>query len=318
MADITTVATQALAAKTQIADAQAVIATKSEHIQQAQAHADKVRGDLDTANTSAAKQATEAEGQRSRAQTAAETAASQLAAIRVIKGTTDTDVAAITAAREIAVKSAAITKDLADKAKTTEDRITTYEKRLAELDSQCATQLQEITRLLPGATSAGLAHAFDERRQSFLNPSKRWQWIFVGSVCVIVALATEGVIRTFLTDKLLSYDELYRLWLTRAPVAGALVWLAMHASRESALAKRLEEDYGYKAAIASTFQGFNTQMSEIGTTAAADSPLAKLCNDTLATIASPPGRIYDKHQLTVSPTDNFTEAAKAVGNIGNK
>ena len=76
------------------------------------------------------------------------------------------------------------------------------------------------------------------------------------------------------------------MWLTRGPVAGALIWLAMHASRESALAKRMEEDYAYKSAAASSFQGFQKQMSEIGASAGANTPLAKLCEDTLSTIGN--------------------------------
>jgi hypothetical protein len=44
----------------------------------------------------------------------------------------------------------------------------------------------------------------------------------------------------------------------------------------------------------------------------ADSALAKLLDNTLATIANPPGRIYDKHELTVSPTEELKQAAKNV------
>jgi hypothetical protein len=53
-------------------------------------------------------------------------------------------------------------------------------------------------------------------------------------------------------------------------------------------------------------------MSEVGAATASNLPLGKLCQDTLTTIASPPGRIYDKHALVVSPTDEFKEAAKAL------
>lgn len=67
-----------------------------------------------------------------------------------------------------------------------------------------------------------------------------------------------------------------------------MVWLALHASREAALAKRLEEDYGYKSAIASSFLGFHKQMAEIGSAAESNKPLAKLCGDVLTTMASPP------------------------------
>jgi hypothetical protein len=315
VADITSVATLAIGAKTQINDEQAVIATKSDHIQKAQEHADKVRGDLDRVLTAASQQATEAEGQKSRAQSAADATAELLANIRTSKGSIDTDATTIASAKETATESAAQTKGLADKAATVEERIAAYEKRLAELESQSDAQLKTIIGLLPGATSAGLAYAFNERRQSFIKPSKRWQWFFVGSLLALVALATQGLWHVFTSGLNLTYDELLRLWLARLPVAGALVWLALHASRESALAKRLEEDYGYKSAVAATFLGFHKQMSEVGSAAASNEPLKKLCDNTLATVASPPGRIYERHKLTVSPTSELADAAKIIGDV---
>lgn len=198
-----------------------------------------------------------------------------------------------------------------------EKSIAVYENRLADLESQCAAQLKTIEGLLPGATSAGLAHAFNERRQTFLQPQRKWENLFIGSVAGIVALALWGLWQIYSTEKPLNYDGVLLLWLTRLPVIGALVWLALHASHEAALAKRLEEDYGYKSAIASTFLGFHKQMLEIGSDTTANEPLAKLCEDTLTTIASPPGRIYDKHKLTVSPADGLKQTTKTVVDSAN-
>lgn len=99
-------------------------------------------------------------------------------------------------------------------------------------------------------------------------------------------------------------------------MAGALVWLALHASHESALAKRIEEDYGYTAAVASCLIGFQKQLSEVDKDVLPDSPLGKLIDNTLKTIAAPPGRIYDKHKLTVSPPSELAEVAKAVTEAG--
>ena len=312
LAEITTTATQVVAAKTKISDEQAVIATKSDHIQKAQDHADGVRANLDRALTAATQQATNAEAQQAKAQSAADAATKELAAIQTTKGTVESEATTAAAARKTAVESANITKDLADKAATIEERIAAYEKKHAEFEKLCAEHLNTIETLLRGATSAGLAHAFDERRQTFLKPQQGWQKVFVGSLAAIVVLTITGLIQVYMTDKVPTYDELVRLWLVRLPIAGALVWLAMHASRESALAKRLEEDYGYKSAIATCFEGFRKQMAEISKDATVASPLAKLCGDTLTTIATPPGRIYDKHKLTVSPTSELTEAAKVV------
>lgn len=217
-----------------------------------------------------------------------------------------------TNAKVEAEAAAALLKGLSDKAQSVEKRIADYEARLAELEKQSKEQLKTIIGLLPGATSAGLAAAFDERRQSFLSPTKKWQWLFVGSVMLLVVLAGTGLLHLYEDGRVLGYDELLRLWLGRAPVAAALVWLAIHASRESALAKRLEEDYGYKAAVAASFQGFQKQMAEIEERAGSDSPLTRLCADTLATIGTPPGRIYERHRLTVTPTDEIKDVVKAL------
>jgi hypothetical protein len=317
LAEIIAVATQAVAANTKITDNQAVVATKSEHIQQAQEHADKVRADLDRALTAATQQVTAAEGQKGNAQAAAENASELLANIRTTKGAVDSDAAAVSATRKVAEESSALTKALAKVSEEIESRIAKYENQLEEIDKLCATQLKTIEELLRGATSAGLASAFDKRRQTFLKPHNRWQWIFVSSVILLVALAGTGFWHVVCLEKVPEWGELARLWLARVPIAGALIWLALHASREAALAKRLEEDYGYKAAIASCFEGFRKQMSEIDNSMVPNSQLAKLCGNTLATIASPPGRIYNAHKLVVSPTDEIADAAKAVGSVAS-
>jgi len=307
--EIGAIATATLAVKTQITDDQAVIATKSSHIQDAQTHADVVRAELDRLQTAATQQATEAEGQRQRAEAATKAATEVLAEIRTHKTAAEADATATASYRDTAKAATATSKTLADKAEAVEKTIAAYEHRLAEIEAQTKAQLETITGLLPGATAAGLAHAFDDRRKTFLKPGVRWQWLFVGSVTSIVLLALTGLWHVYQSGASLSWDELARLWIARLPIAGALVWLALHASRESALAKRLEEDYGYKAAIAASFQGFQKQMADLGSSAQGSSPLSTLCGDTLATIASPPGRIYEKHRLTITPTGELAAAA---------
>lgn len=56
----------------------------------------------------------------------------------------------------------------------------------------------------------------------------------------LVLLVISGLWHICQANTFPTYDELGRLWLARLPVAGALVWLAVYASHESALAKRLE------------------------------------------------------------------------------
>ena len=318
LVEITTVAEQeAVAAKTRTTDLQTVIAAKSEHIEGAQVHVDKVRADLDGKLIEATQKVTEAEGLKSRAQSAADDSTTLLTEVRTTKGSVETDAAVVAEARKSAEESTALAKGLADKAATVDERIVDYEKRIADFGAQCANLLDKSEKILRGSTSVGLAEAWDARRQKFLLPHDRWQKVFVGSLAAIVLLAATGLWHVMFSKEVPSYDELVRLWLARLPIAAALVWLAMHASRESALAKRLEEDYGHKSAMATCFEGFRKEMEDIKDVES-DSPLAQLCANTLNTIATPPGRIYEKHELTVSPIDELkplvkaaTEAAKA-------
>ena len=312
LAQIAGVASQAAAAKGKIADDQVVIDGKAKHIQDAQVHADEVRAELDRTLTAAKQQATDAEGLKARTQAAADAAAELQTAVRNSKGSADTDIAAIATSKSTATETADDLKDLLARAERAEAKVSAYETDLLSLKTKSEEQLAEIVRLLPGATSAGLASAFDERRKTFIKPGIRWQWLFVGSVAALVALAAWGLWQVYVAGATASYDSLWRVWLARLPVAGALVWLAVHAGRESALAKRLEEDYGYKAAIAASFQGFHKQMSDLDIKAGLDTPLLKLCDDTLATIANPPGRIYDKHRLTSTPAHELKDLVRTI------
>jgi chemotaxis protein histidine kinase CheA len=319
--DVAEVVAAVNAAKEQITSLQAVIAEKSAHIEGAQKHADSVRANLDKILTTAQSLQTEADASKTRAQSAADGATELQNAARTAKSDADTDAAALKKLLEGATADAAKTKALADKASIIEKRIAEYEARLAELRKESEEQLKQITGLLPGATSAGLASAFDKRRQTFLEPGKRWQYIFIGSLGLLVLLAGTGLIQSWMHEGPMDFHDVATLWLIRLPIAGALVWAALHSSRESALANRLEEDYGYKATVASSFQGFQRQMKEIAGTATEGSALSKLCEDTLSTLASPPGRIYDKHSLTTSPSkeisDFAADVAKATVNAMN-
>lgn len=305
-------AAEILTAKTQIEDLQAVVAAKSDHIEQAQVHADKVRSNLDRLHTQAAQKLVEVEASAQSVDTHAKAAADHLAAAKASRASVETDKASVDAEVEkIGEVLKQLRKFAADSGKA-EEKMAGYETKLEEYQRQVQERIATIDGLLPGATSASLATAFDERRKTFLRPSNQWQWVFVGALTLLVLVALSGLWHVFFAKTPSTYDELFRLWLARLPIAGALVWLAIYASRESSLAKRLEEDYGYKAAISASFQGFHRQMSDITDQAGTGTPVAKLCADTLTTIATPPGRIYDKHNLTITPSGELTEMVRAV------
>jgi hypothetical protein len=266
----------------------------------------------------AKQQATEAESHKTRAQTSADESVKTLADIQATKGTTKSDSDEVAEMLKEAEESAAKTKGLADVSASIEKRIADYERKLAEMDQQGRDKLRTIEGLLPSATTVGLAHAFDERRRTFLEPRRKWENWFIGSVVALAVLAGLSFLERHFSTTPLTIEDTLLYWLFRLPVAGILAWLAIHSSHEAALAKQLEEDYGFKAVTASAFLGFNKQMGEVGSATATNEPLAKLCADTLQTIASPPGRIYEKNKLTATLSDQISEAVKRIKELTDK
>jgi hypothetical protein len=298
-------------ALSQIDLTQKSVAEISGHIEEARLHAITVRKELDVTLAAVSSHAENAQTQETKA---ASHAANSLQSLTDITATQGEIIAILVEVKKSQISSDASAKALAvlaEKAEDSEKTLAGFEAEIKRLIGEADTQLKTIVGLLPGAASAGLAHSFDERRKTFLDPSQKWQYLFIGSIGTLVLLAGWGLWNVTGIDHVITYDELFRIWLSKLPIVGALIWLAVHASHESALAKRLEEDYGYKAAIAACFQGFQERMQEVSKTTSPDTALAQLCANTLAIIASPPGRIYDKHSLTATPSSGAIEVAKA-------
>lgn len=299
-------------AATEVETKRSAVATHAQQVDDAQKRAADIRAELDGVLATVKQTQGDIDGIKQSAEGAKDAASQANTDAQAAKAAVEANASAVANALKESKTASATTKGLADKAETIGERITDYEAKLNELKEQCDRQLEAIKSLLPGATSAGLASAFDQRRQTFLKPSTRWQWLFVGSVVFLAVIALLSLYQVYKSPTPMTLQELLVHWLSRVPFAASLVWLAMHASRESALAKRLEEDYGFKASVASSFQGFQEQMKNIGNLASGNEPLKTLCDATLAQITDPPGRIYDKHALVVSPTIEMLRLAKAM------
>jgi len=97
-----------------------------------------------------------------------------------------------------------------------------------------------------------------------------------------------------------------------------LIWLAFHSSHKAALAQRVEEDYAFKEAVSRSFEGYRREMAEIEGKAAPESALSRFCAGVLSVITNPPGRIYEKHQLTKTPLNALAESAVPIAEAASK
>jgi hypothetical protein len=190
-----------------------------------------------------------------------------------------------------------------------------HEKRVAELTAQIEELKNRVEGLLPGATSAGLASAFQTQANRFSATQGRWFQMFFGCIVALVLVAAPSFFSAFGTASK-QWEEILRGFALRLPIVVPLVWLAIYAGRNYMLSLRLEEDYAYKEAISRAFEGYKREMQQIEQSDAANpTPLNTLCANALKAIAERPGRIYEGKSEDISPLSETIKALQRVNEL---
>lgn len=299
-------AARAEALRTQVEQAAQVAETRSAHIEDGRKYVDTKRAEIDVILNGAQLSAAGATAHQASARATMEALTALHATAQQVVSSSQGLAEESAAARASVEEDSQATTRLAHIAAETEARIAKYEARLAELDAASAKQGKVIDELLLGATNAGLASAFDKRSQTFKRPARTWQYTFVGALGGLLVLAFAEA-RVGTSGQILSWTELARMAVHRLPFMLPLIWLAIHAARQASLAMRMEEEYGFKATVSTSFEGYRRQMAEVGGDLALESPLARLCTDTLRTLSKPPADVYDKHRMDPNPGSEAAE-----------
>jgi hypothetical protein len=179
-----------------------------------------------------------------------------------------------------------------------------HEKRVEGLTQELQRLVDKVEGLLPGATSAGLASSFNKQRSRFEGPQRQWLITFVSCIGVLVLLALPSFLSAIgwwghTTDQ--SWTSAWRSLVLRLPIMAPVIWLAIYAGRNYMMSLRMEEDYAYKEAISTAFEGYKREMEKItGDENQNPTPLTILCTNILRAIAERPGRIYEGKQRDIN------------------
>ncbi len=291
---------------------QATIAEKNGFIEGGLNHVREVQQKLDAALDAAQRSATAADSHQAATKTTSDNVTTLQAMVVALKEKIESDASVANSTRATIEGHANTTKRLSQLAESTEARISQYESKLTEMQEGAKSLQGRIDELLLGATNAGLASAFDKRSKMFKSPEAFWQWVFIGSLAGLLGLAIWHALAFGNLAQPPDWEQLARMMLFKLPFLIPLVWLAIHAARQASFAKRMEEEYAFKATTSMSFEGYRRQMAEVGKDLDANSPLAQLCNNTLKTIAAPPGKVYDEQRMDPTPG---TAAAEIVGPV---
>lgn len=184
---------------------------------------------------------------------------------------------------------------------------------------------EKAETLLPHSASAGLASAFREQKKRFKWPQRGWLLAFIATILALFAIAAPDFWNEVVSksassiDSNQTWDSILRHAVRRLPLVLPLVWMAIYAGRNYSMSVRVEEDYAYKEAVSTAFEGYRREMNEIRDESGTRSPLYTLCGNVLTAIHQRPGRIYEGEHYDPTPlTPLATTLEKLIKQLGEK
>lgn len=197
--------------------------------------------------------------------------------------------------------------DARDRANDSNARLVKYEEELKRLTTAFSEIQLKLEGLLPHATSVGLASAFHIQKARFSKSQPYWLAGFALAIAALLITAATGI------SAVDTWDAILRHLVNRLPIIAPLVWLAIYAGHHYNMALRMEEDYAFKEAVSTAFEGYKREMLSIPPRPGSDvSPLVILCENVLRALAERPGRIYDGKSDVVTPLTPATAAFKEI------
>lgn len=133
--------------------------------------------------------------------------------------------------------------------------------------------ITEIQALLPGATSAGLATAYRQMKNSYNKPIKTFECLFYIAIGLLVFITTLSIFKnvsiskeTWFSYELANFEtwnDAFKGMLIKLPLYGALIWFAFFASKRRSENQRLQQEYAHKEALAKSYGSYKKQIEAL-------------------------------------------------------
>lgn len=135
------------------------------------------------------------------------------------------------------------------------------------------TLIEKIDSLLPSATSAGLASAFEDEADKKTWPKFLFTTLFIGSLAgmgmaaastmIELIPATPDIASSWRFTKPENFEAAMRDLLFRLPVIIPFVWLAIFSARRRSECERLQQEYLHKTALAKSYDAYKQQVDNL-------------------------------------------------------
>ncbi len=129
-------------------------------------------------------------------------------------------------------------------------------------DIKFKTLFDRIESLLSGATSVGLAKAYEDQKKSYSKPLMNWSGIFVATMIIMLSFGCYYFIEISKVEDLNLQKAIISL-LSKLPFFIPTIWLALYASKKQSQYKRLQQEYAFKETFAKSYDGHKRQIEAL-------------------------------------------------------
>lgn len=168
---------------------------------------------------------------------------------------------------------------------------------------------EQIEKLLPGATSAGLAKAYQDMKESFDKPIENWNQVFIGSIIIMfistfisfvdIGIVKDNVTTWFSFKQMGDFTSTLNNLLFKLPLYAPLIWFAIFASKRRSENQRLQQEYAHKEALAKSYVSYKMQIDELNQED--KKLLEKLLDSSINTVSHNASESLDKKHGDFTP-----------------
>ena len=186
------------------------------------------------------------------------------------------------------------------------DTHTQYEGFITQEEEKYSSLFQKIRELLPDALTAGLSHAYSEKREAEIKEGQRLSKTFSRAIYTLVAISLiPFVVNIYLLLDGKSLEsvifDMPRMVFSILPLYAPVLWLAYSAGKKINLSKRLVEEYTHKEVLSKTFEGLSRQISDIEDETISSDLRVKLLHNILTVSSENPGKLISDYNTADHP-----------------
>lgn len=193
-----------------------------------------------------------------------------------------------------------------------DNRLESLDKQKIEQDGKFVALFSKIEGLLPGATSAGLASAYKDMRDSFAGRITTYTRLFysaLGGLFVAGLFAVIQEVQVWPPKLVLvetpDWQGMIRLILYKAPLFLPVIWLAIFSATRRSQYERLHQEYAHKESLAKSYESYKVQLEQLGQTT--QDLRSKLIEKMIDAVSFNASETLDKNHREKSPIEGVLE-----------